>query len=578
MSSAVEKKADAFIIKLAASLTSPSPSAPLPTFTQPSLSTHFQQTLSSLPPSKLQSHLLTHLPRYSHHLFRLYCQHLPPPAPTLLSRSFFPLHLSYLTDDPSHTRSLFSSLLLCSHCSPSTLHAYLAFELSQCEAGSIDLDGIRRALSTHRSPTTLLSAMAAVVDWMQQRLSQTSSPCLPLSSTLSSLLFLFQCQWRLSSPSATWTAQYVQLVADLLALQLVWSSPDSVSTFASSARYALALPLPPPAAVNTDAEILLLYRLAALRADPARRTSIALTSSPLSSTSTFTALLTALAPGITRTLAHSTPPLRTLPILRLALLHSAFPTPVQLALTDAFRPLWSTPVDARMSALMKEAGVDGAQVWVEEGVKRLGEARVREVMERLEGRVGDRERGDEGEEERAGVDGSRGDGGGVDGTVGWVDDRVGSMGGLDGQLQELIAGLKKEKTPDAQVQVQEVESMLHTAGEPQPSQLTEVSDEDEPPQPVSEVEEEDEGQVHEDEGVIEAEGEQSPADSKGKADSVSAAPAAAAEAEGDADGVEKREKQSPKPPSTERKRPRAKAEQKRTSLPSPRHTRAGTKL
>ena len=114
---------------------------------------------------------------------------------------------------------------------------------------------------------------------------------------------------------------------------------------------------------------------------------------------------------------------------------------------------------------------------------------MREVMAGVEvGRGGDTRAGEDEEERKRGEEQGRGEGV-LAGR--WSDDRAGSVEGLDGQLQELIARLREEKTAEVGGQMEaEVESMLQQAGEPQPSQLSEVSEEDEPPQPVSDGEEE----------------------------------------------------------------------------------------
>ena len=566
MTSALQKKADAFITKLVDSLTATS--TPLPSFTAQSLSNHFQHTLNSLPPSKLRSHLLAHFPLYSQQLLRLYSPHLSP-LPPLVSSSAFAAHLALLPSSVPEVCAVFASLLACSNCPLSVLHASLTFELDHHAQAGADTDGLRRALALHRSPATLLSCMGAVAQWGKARLTHTAAPTPLLPALLSSFLFLFQCELRALPPatrSASFSSQYSHRLVELYALQWVWSAPaDILPRFASAFRYAASTLLPPPSSVNPGAELLLLHHLVSLRVESRYRDTAAVKSSPAMSAASTVALITALAPGIVRCLVHGGVGSRTVPLLRLAVLCGGAEGEVRVAVMAAFAGLSAVAVDQQMTGIMREAGVDSVLAWMERGAKALGEERMREVLRELG--VRDDAAGGETAVEAGGKGGEEGgEEGGL--ALGWFDDRTGSGEGDDGQLKSLIEGLRDEPQQGAEEQVrmqEDIEAMMQQAGVPLPTvPAAEDSDDDIDQLPPSGSTEDNDGTAAdgvegEDESTQEGEKE--------------------GEVEGTSDTAAASTDREMATPSTTRTNRRRKAVDSGSRVKiSPRHTRSGAQL
>ena len=579
MANAMQRKADAFVTKLAHSLASSATDAAP---TQSAISANFEQTAHALPSSKLRSHILDNLPSYTTQLLQLYTNQLPtsPPTPAALFTSeAFDAALSRLQGDVRSDIAICESLLICSNCPSTVVSTYFRLYLSAVPTTPLPLSALHRALSFHSRASALVAALHACVEWAEGQLTQQPSPCNWLSSAIDRLTSLCVMHCRaVRSPSAADASAVLSRLCRLLLLGVVWrGESSSVSAYVAHATRALAVFEQPSSAVNVDAQLLLLCQWCALlhAAGDEQQASAAVSSSAWLAVPRLPTVLAAVLPGIVRALPLCSATNRSIACVRLAILHSILPSSSSDQLTSHLQPVASLPLPSALVSLWPtdgQAGRGGVQPSVEQWVRRahqvVGEATLLQQLMAL-GAVGS-EAG-QGTALEAVVSAARGeDAEGEESTAayGWIDDRRGdaSHDALDGQLHSLIADLRKHSSKDADVE-QEVDSavseLLHEAGEDQPSAAEQ--------QAAAQQDEEEGDEGADDEQQVLSAGASTDEAEKANGSGVDDAQQSLEEA-----GVHIADKLPPPAPTT---RPSRSNKARKTSVRvSPRHTRSGMKL
>ena len=584
----MERKADAFVTKLAHSLATTAVSNAQPHPPRAAITARFEQSVQSLPTSKLRTYLLANLSTYAPQLLHLYSQQLPspPPAPVagLFTRDAFDVALSSLRGDARSDIVRCESLLACSNCPSTVLSTYFRQQLSLLPTTPLSLTALHRALSLQDGTAALLASVAACLEWAESQLTQHMSPCEWLSSTIDRLTTLFTMHARaLVDPSTVSRNAVLSQLCRLLLLGVVWRSEESnLLAYTAHVTRTLAVWEVPPSAVNVDAQLLLLCQWCALlhsdkHDQPA---SAAVSSSAWLATTRLPAILAAVLPGITRSLPLGSANTRSIAFVRLAILHSILPSSASDLLTSHLSSVASLPLPSALLSLWPSdnrkgrAVVLSMQQWVTRASEVVSERTLLQQLMALgavgsevdgaatsdaEGSTTSTHRavataGQEEAEEEEGLDG-----------YGWFDDRKGDThDALDGQLHSLIADLtdNSRSTDDEEYVDSAVSGMMQQAGEDQPIAAEQ-----------------------------QAAAEQSEQANEEAEDEQSVPTAATSTVQLQPDNVDDQEDATVdstvaedvstnnplSPPSVRREKKRAKAD-KRTVRISPRHTRSGMKL
>lgn len=585
----MDRKADAFITKLAHSLaTTATSTSAQPAATHPDITANFEQTVNSLPTSKLRTHLLSNLSAYTTQLLHLYTQQLPTPPPTptaLFTPAAFNTALSALRGDVQSDTLLCESLLACSNCPSEVLSTYFRLQLSVLPTSPLPLSTLHRLLSLHARTAALLAGLDACVEWGEGQLTQQLSPCEWLSATIDRLTTLFTTHARtVADTTPAGMSAVLNRLCRLLLLGVVWRAEESsVPAYVAHVTRTLAVWEVPLSAVNVDAQLLFLCQWCALlRTDShEQQASAAVSSSSWLAAGRLPAVLAAVLPAISRSLVLSSVNTRSIAFVRLAILHSILRSTASDLLTSHLSTIAALPLPSALVSLWPSDGKAGraAVLSVEQWVRRavdvvsertllqqlmalsavgseVSKAAVSDAQSTANGQADP----SAGQEEAEGEETSEG--------FGWFDDRKGDQhDALDGQLHNLIADLRDGSAANGdEVYVESaVSDMLQQTGEDeliaaeqraaaQQSEQADEEGEDEQPLPSA--------------ATSTAEVEADDGSEQGDAD-VSA-PAAELSSTG---------AQRLPPPSASHTRAKKRARADKGSVRiSPRHTRSGTKL
>ena len=587
MTSAIDKKADAFVTKLAHSLASSAYATPQPSAS--SVVTHFRQAIEHLPTSKFRTHLLDNFANYTPRIQSLYSKHLHSPPPTqplgLHSREAFDGVLERLSGVVESDVVLCESLLLCSNCPSNVLSTYFRLQLSTLPATPLPLPALHRVLSCHRRTAALVAGLDACVEWAEGQLSQQLSTCEWLSATLDRLTSLFTMHAR-AVPDTSPASRNAVLsrLCRLLVLGVVWRGKESsLSAYTAHVTRTLAVWEPPPAAVKVDAQLLFVCQWCALLQSDSheQRASAAVASSSWLAADRLPAILDAILPAITRSLPLSSVHTRTIAFVRLAILHSILPSSDSDRLVSRLSIMASLPLPPALVSLWPSDGraAKGAVPSVEQWVRRAQQAMsertllqqliaLNAVGSEVETAVAS-DTSESGEHKAVAFSGqAEAEDQVTMAGYGWFDDRKGDMDDpLDGQLHSLITNLREaSRDTDVEADVDSaLNDMMQQTGENQPIAAEE--------QAVARQSEQTEGPEDNDElstlpttSLTEPQEEQVE-----EQNDVAASAPVADDSTASADPLP-----PPLPPATRTKK-RAKAE-KRSVRVSPRHTRSGTKL
>ena len=499
MTSALERKADAFITKLAQSLaaTATSTSAqPLPT--QSNITTNLEQTIQSLPASKLRTHLLTNLPTYTTTLLHHYTQHLPTPPPStqsLLTPQSFHAALQRLRGDVRSDVALCESLLICSNCPATVFSTYFRLQLSVLPGASLAVSSLHRMLSFHtRSVAALLVSLNACVEWAEAQLSQHLSPCQWLSATIDRLSSLFTTHARsVMESSVVERSAVLNRLCRLLVLGVVWRAEDSsLPAYVAYVTRTLAVWEQPPSAMNVDAHLLFLCQWCALlHTDKHEQpVSAAVSSATWLAASRLSAILAATVPAITRSLPLGTLATRSIALVRLSILHSILSPTASDLLFSHLSSIAALPLPPVLLALWPTRAVGvSVEQWVRRAKDVVGERTLLQQLVAL-GAVGSEVvvaqsvmGAANGAVTKTATSSAAAGQGEVDVDeqeelegYGWFDDRRGdAQDPLDGQLHSLISGLKGDSNNSSSTGKEDeglvdraVDGMLEQTGETQP--------------------------------------------------------------------------------------------------------------
>ena len=578
MANAIERKADAFIIKLVHSLAITATAAFGQTHpAQPAITAHFEQTVSSLPASKLRTHLLSNLPAYSTQLLHLYTQQLPSPPPTpagFFSRAAFDAALTGLRGEIGSDVMLCESLLACPNCPTTVLSTYFRLQLSLLPISPPALSALHRALSLQTRTAALLAGLDACVEWAESQLTQQMSPCVWLSSTIDRLIALFTMHARaVSDVSATGRNAVLNRQCRLLLLGMVWRGEDSsLVAYVAHITRTLAVWEPPPSAVSLDAQLLFLCQWCALLRtdDHEQQVSAAVSSSPWLAASRLPAILAAILPAVTRSLALSTATTRSIAFVRLALLCSILPSSASDLLLSHLSSIASLPLPPALVSLWPSesktgrAAVVSVGQWVTRAHGVVGERTLVQQLMALVAVGSEVDKtgpsnaaaanisqaslpvGQVGEEDEEGADG-----------YGWFSDKRGeAQDAFDGQLHSLIADLRGNgSSKEVEEYVDSaVSGLMEQTGEVQPIAAEQQAVAQQSQQADEEADTEQLLQLR-----------------------VTAASEPALDVDGHGDNESSSEQLPPPLAPSTRSKKRAKAEGPSVRV-SPRHTRSGTRL
>ena len=490
MSTTTERKADAFISKLAHSLANTATAIsnqPLPT--QSAITTQFEQAVQSLPPSKLRTHLLSNLPTYTTHLHHLYAQHLPTPPPTpigvLLTREAFDVAVAGARGDVVLDGVLYESLVVCSNCPTTVLSRYFRLQLSGLPTTPLSLSALHRALSLHARVEALLAGLDACVEWVEIQLTQQMSPCEWLSNTIDRLTALFTMHARsIVDKSPDGTNAVLNRLCRLLLLGVVWRADEgSISAYVGYVTRTLAVWEQPPSPINMDAQLLFLCQWCALlhTDNHEEQASAAVSSSAWLAASRLPAILTAVLPAIVRALPLSSVNIRSVAFVRLAILHSILPSSTSDLLPSYLSSIAAMPLPPALASLWPSegkagrAGLVSVHQWVRRAKELVSERTLLQLLVAL-GAVGSEVEKAAKSDARGSINGQGITSAGQDEVEetseghGWIDDRRGDThDALDGQLHSLIADMRDSTNKDDEEYVDSaVSAMLQQAGEDQP--------------------------------------------------------------------------------------------------------------